>query len=215
MIPMMVSDVRIAYVLMGREDELLKNNSFESAYQPYDRTITAYYRLLKKGSKYEEFEDFYIQTWKEHTREMLVAKALQVMQFYFGGKTPTPIQGLVNKCYPKVLENPEAWKEYRTQGTTMMSLINRISPLMLMLALTLVAVYVAMRNKGAHSSFELLFILMGLVAIVYAASFMVVTPTPDDRYLMPSLLICKVMLAAWVIRLLHMSYFQPLTLTDD
>lgn len=197
-IPMMVSDLRIAYILMGKEDELLTVKTLPDEYAPWDKTITAYPRGLRKDADYKEFEKFYIDNWRNHTKEMLVSKSLQMLQFYMGGKTPAIIKKIIQKHFPAVVKNPDAWKEYKTHGIPSLLLLNRIVPLLFTLVILFMSIRFIKKIGFVKSPIDLFFVFSGVTALLYAVSFMVITPTSDDRYLMPSIVICKIIIFVWV-----------------
>lgn len=195
-VPMMISDVKIAHILQGREDELMRIKSFPDLSSTYGRSITASYAVMKNAEDYPHLRDFYINSWKEYPKEMLIAKGIQIMQFYLCGKTPDGVRALIENKYQKLRHNPYAWRDYRSYYSVPCAmLIGRLLPFVIM-AIVIPFAAISVKRQGIiNSPIASFTIFSGGAALLYAASFMVITPTADDRYLMPSLIICNALIA--------------------
>lgn len=210
--PMLISDVRIAAILEGEENKLFETNLIDSKWGDTDYTITAYWHLLRDKSLYPKLEKLYIQYWKEKPVTMMVAKGLQIFQFYYGGVIHHKLHKVVESSYPAVKNNPHAWKNVFSCNYTL-SKIRWCT--FILLAVTAVISYKQLKCTSISGSlFDFIYVIVAAYCLLYACSFIVVTPTPDIRYLAPSVSIGQLGLMFWLGRLLNAgyhSYYQERT----
>ncbi len=188
--PMMLSDLYIAHILEGEGDVFFEKYIKKNKYDEAKNTITAYWYTLESGRSYSELKELYVQSWKERPLLMFNAKSMQICQFYCGGKIPILVRNITERIYPDVRSNPSAWRNGFFIGVK--NLVLRWVTFVLILVTSIVAVKNLKLNKDVM--FNKAYVYIILFALIYAASYIVVTPTPDNRYLMPSVFVWQVSL---------------------
>lgn len=198
--PMLSSDLRIAAVLRGEQEqlraEILKDGGDERRVNhEYCDSLTAYWgvELLKERVFIPHALDIYEKHWRQHFSSMLMSRFIQTVEFYCGGSFPRG-QSLISRLYPALDKNPQAWKFLKSLPGDIM-----YGRLAVLLAGMLIAGWSIFhrwkKGRWAHpwdksTSLALVF------ALVYAGSFAIVPPTADARYLAPCLFI--IWNACWV-----------------
>ena len=113
--PMLVSDVRIAHILNGTQDSFLDNSCVVGRSLMRDNLIGAHWHFMhgneetcllcnitKKKNVYHCSNPWplFLEGWKTIPKEMLVAKLIQVVQFYRIDKVVLPLEFIIEKAYP-------------------------------------------------------------------------------------------------------------------
>lgn len=198
-IPMIQSDLTIASALRG-DGEYMFRFAKENGCQLSEKTaVTERYSMLAasfgivKISTEEQYASLirdYKTYWKEHTSCMVYARMIQRLQFLTGDYVPTwvrhivqmhsshiPIEGVILGRYH--------WSEQKMikpnyVAVMLIWLVGSILPLLL---------YFKTRSPdNSHGAMVLLY-LSGLCFLSLACYMTVVTPTPDFRYRVQTLLI--------------------------
>jgi hypothetical protein len=147
---------------------------------------------------------YYLQAWKTNTGNMLMARVLQLSQFYWSGSTPWIVEVTADAMYPQMADNHKRWQTLKP--TDIEYLYLRI----LRLGVTLATIYLCLRyvwlwlvkRRELTAEQYLLMIITG-VATSYSLSYVVVTPTSDFRYLLPAQMLgCIVLCYLWIKRLI-------------
>lgn len=210
--PMMASDMRIAITLRGEE---------HTSDNPYIQGVSlghltpgverGTYTLSQAASIQEQedeswklFVKRYIEEWVQHPGDMLMARFIQACEFYTGANLPSGVKQWTESLYPAIKKNPNAWTMPKNndgyllrQPICLSHVIHNY--LVLLPAFLLAGIYAWRRNckiftlTGSPGNG-----LMLALSITYALSYLVATPTWDERYLMPSVLMaaCVVFPAA-------------------
>lgn len=185
--PMMESDVRIASILRGEESVLWQMNLVRQKYRAEaEGVLSACWITIEPGVEWEHFKDVYIEEWRKNYDTMITACIIQRVKFYLGDYGISWIRGEVENRYPAVKKNNKAWKNLcPCWGKKYIA--ERV-----VLALTPLVVWMAcmLRRRNKMASYACSFVVVsGVLSIIYACSFGVVTPTPDSRYLAPSIML--------------------------
>lgn len=208
MAPMVESDLRIAAVLENErvaEWARLKENGLPVYEHEYCDSITAYWGGADVNTTdWDRVWTYYLHAWKTNTGNMLMARVLQLSQFYWSGRTPWIVEVTADAMYPQMADNHKRWQTLKP--TDIEYLYLRI----LRLGVTLATIYLCLRYvwmwlvKCHELTAEqyLLMIITG-AATSYSLSYVVVTPTSDFRYLLPAQMLgCIVLCNLWIKRLI-------------
>lgn len=208
MAPMVESDLRIAAVLENErvaEWARLKENGLPVYEHEYCDSITAYWGGADVNTTdWDRVWAYYLQAWKINTGNMLMARVLQLSQFYWSGSTPWIVEVTADAMYPQMADNHKRWQTLKP--TDIEYLYLRI----LRLGVTLATIYLCLRyvwlwlvkRRELTAEQYLLMIITG-VATSYSLSYVVVTPTSDFRYLLPAQMLgCIVLCYLWIKRLI-------------
>lgn len=188
--PMLSSDVRIAAVLRGeqeafREEMRTMGSKEKDLKHPLMNSLSASSNVelvLPKCYPY------YFREWKKNFDSMLMSKAIQIAEFYSGGCMPHPVFcKIVEYFYPKIKSNHDAWKYWRQVSNDIK--YYHIIILVIGFGFTLYFEYVRYKNIRPLTNLEKTAALTCSMAVLYALSFSIVTPTAFPRYLAPSLFI--------------------------
>lgn len=191
--PMLGCDLRIAAILRGEQEgfheELIQLGiNPKSVEHPFSNALTAYWGgellsgttlTLRPGAV-----EMYCSHWKEHTASMAMSRFIQTVEFYCGGSMPVG-RSLIEKLYPALKNNPDAWKFLMRSSKTDIC-IRLAIPFMgsLLLALLLCK---RLSFPSSWQPYDSACALTCIISLIYAGSFAVVPPTADARYLTPSL----------------------------
>lgn len=187
MIPMMEADVRISSLLRGeRSPYWVLNMVRQNEAEEVENSLVAYWIGKRAAVPWSEFKDIYFHEWENHPDTMLMACLIQRAEFYMGNYGKQLMKPVVESCYPALASNPDAWKpifsnfgkKYILRRLVIISLI----PIMII-------AYLAYRRKILSSESTFAVMIFGVISLVYAFSFSIVTPTPDSRYLAPSIVL--------------------------
>ena len=208
MAPMVESDLRIAAVPENErvaEWARLKENGLPVYEHEYCDSITAYWGGADVNTTdWDRVWAYYLQAWKINTGNMLMARVLQLSQFYWSGSTPWIVEVTADAMYPQMADNHKRWQTLKP--TDIEYLYLRI----LRLGVTLATIYLCLRyvwlwlvkRRELTAEQYLLMIITG-VATSYSLSYVVVTPTSDFRYLLPAQMLgCIVLCYLWIKRLI-------------
>ena len=195
--PMLVSDIKIAYLLDGKLNELYEKNLIENDNEEVDYTITSYWNGIKKGRQMDDLKEMYIHEWLNNPERMFVAKMLQIIQFYCGGVIPPVVREVVENHYPMVRANDKAWNI--VFGVRVKEVCLRWMTV-IMVFITVILSCVRIKKEKLCPLFDKAYVYTGLSVLVYFLGFIVVTPTPDYRFLMPTMFVGQMLL---VIRFLR------------
>ncbi len=188
LIPMMESDVRIASILRGEESVLWQMNLVgQKGRADAEGVMCAYWVGMRPGVEWDYFKDVYIEEWRKNYDTMVAACIIQRVHFYLGDYGRSWIRSVIENRYPAVKNNNKAWNNLFPGMWGKRFIANRI-----VLALTPLVVWMAcmLRRRKLVTSYAGLFVIVsGLLSIIYASSFCIVTPTPNARYLTPSIML--------------------------
>lgn len=205
MAPMVESDLRIAAVLTDtREAEWtrLRENGLPVYEHEYCDSITAYWGGADVNTTdWDKVWPYYLNAWKTNTADMLMARFLQLSQFYWSGTTPAPVEALADALYPEMTDNPKRWQTLRPTD------IGYFYLRLLRLLVTLATICICVRylwlwlvKRHEMTPIQYLLMLMTGAASAYMMSYIVVTPTSDFRYMLPAQVLgCYVLLYLWAI----------------
>lgn len=186
--PMMSSTLRIAHILRG-EQEMYRDvisrigNYTEKEHKDKLSATPGCEMCFEFGKITEEGIELYTDKWKTKTADMACAYAIQIVEFYCGGELLIG-KSLIEKIYPAIKSNPDAWKP--VMSIPLWLSILRLVILSLSLVLTSTLAIRFFFKKKALTTFDRPLLIAGSVAMVYAASFAIIPPTADIRYLAPS-----------------------------
>lgn len=224
--PMLISDVRIAYILRGKSEDLFEKEKHIGKLPIKNYSLGAHWHVVHDKDNCEICHEIpnvllmhasnpyglYWETLKLHTQEILLAKLIQINQFYCAGWTPSFLRELIESQYSVIRRDvritwPGVFRPYR---------IADIWGTHILLAITMLYSMKKLKEKGiAGSCFNYFYVLIGLCAILYTLSFTVVTPTPDDRYLMPSLSLAHAILIVWLGKWINERYGKYVSFSLD
>jgi len=208
MAPMVESDLRIAAVLENErvaEWARLKENGLPVYEHEYCDSITAYWGGADVNTTdWDRVWAYYLQAWKTNTGNMLMARVLQLSQFYWSGSTPWIVEVTADAMYPQMAVNHKRWQTLKP--TDIEYLYLRI----LRLGVTLATIYLCLRyvwlwlvKRRELTAEQYLLMMITGVATSYSLSYVVVTPTSDFRYLLPAQMLgCIVLCYLWIKRLI-------------
>ncbi len=211
MAPMVESDLRIASVLEDKRAEewaRLRENGLPVFEHEYCDSITAYWGGADVNTTdWDKVWAYYLNAWKTNTGNMLMARALQLSQFYWSGSTPWIVEVAADAMYPQMTHNPKRWQTLRP--TDIEYLYLRI----LRLAVTLATIFLCVRylwlwlvRRSKLTPEQYLLMIITGVATAYSLSYVVVTPTSDFRYLLPAQMLgCLVLCYLGIKRLIASS----------
>ena len=187
--PMIESDLRIAAILRGEQmliREKLKDCGFiDTEHYLKDSIAACSVGDYETGVNIdqEKLRRLYFEEWKNHTNSMLLAKGIQVVEFYTGGVLPGILQKALIRTYPALLSNERAmtFHAYRAK-------IEWIPRIALFILLSWISLRTLSAQRKSATSSDLIW-LVSTISVLYAASYLIVTPTPDIRYLTPSVVL--------------------------
>lgn len=188
--PMVESDLRVAAVLENRGGIEAQMRMAEHGMDPSDHeylnSITAYWTDAPMTDRARALA-YYCDQWMQNTRNMLMARFLQMSQFYYSGTTPPVIERLADEMYPAMRQNPQRWKTLF--GEDYVDPVRRVRRLVFTLLLVLLAAAGALRYlrhaNQCTAEQKFLTAVLGSAAL-YCLSYVVVTPTADIRYMLPA-----------------------------
>lgn len=211
--PMLSSDMKIADILRGAENSLTNPYyTVDSSPPVMSSTVRAHFPecsgVLWRGyfgdvpglseDEYADFISCYKGYWQKNTEAMIYSLALQRIQFFSRGVVPDFVQPFIESKFPKLKHNNRAWEANACVGSSLY---------LIMLLATLPAVAYAVskitiifRTSSEKNFDDLLLVIISLSAVLYAASFLIITPVPLMRYLVPSFFILGICSACIVIR---------------
>lgn len=208
--PMLSSDVRIAAILRGEQeqfrDELRTMGASEKALMHSCRNaLTAYSsgELSEKGVLLPNAYNFYAKSWINHTDSMIVSRIIQTVEFYCGGSMPVG-KTLIAEYYPALRHNPSAWHCY-LEAIPKWKMCLRLCIFFIGIALTIWLNFKQRTKSNNWQFYDKATLISCIVALFYAGSFVLVPPTADARYLAPSLFI--IWNACWAWGLITLSHF--------
>ena len=179
--PMMESDIRIAAVLRGEQDPYRLRGLMQSEGKPEERCISAYW-VAPPESMWKESLAIYVNEWKRNPETMSAAAIIQRIQFYSGGHSFPFLKDAVESRFPAVRRNENAWN---TIAPTVQSPLKRLFWLC-MAPICVVLGFVCWRREIVSPEICAAVIIAGSLSTLYSLSYLVVTPTPDARYLAPA-----------------------------
>ena len=183
MAPMMESNIRIAAILRGEQNEWVHSGYIEENRPDVDDVICASWVSKRKDVSWDSFVDEYKRHWVNYPASMLSSCIIQRIQFYCGGQNYSWLRSIVQNMYPSVKKNEKAWKirAPRPSPHPRVQLLLLAFPLMVLLLLRYGG------KKGYVNQDELNLIRITCIcAILYASSYLIVTPSVHTRYLAPS-----------------------------
>lgn len=201
LIPMMESDVRIASILRGEQDEFRKQGFCPITGEKAERSITAFwYGGSKAKAEWKAYRDIYVEEWKSHPETMMAAAIIQRIQFYCGGHSFQFLKDAVESRYPIVKNNPKAWEAWAP--------LLHDSPCWRLLWICMAPFcalggYAVWRKEKLVSPASVICTMSASIAVLYACSYMIVVPTPDARYLAPSYMFALVSALVLVVALVE------------
>ena len=128
------------------------------------------------------FRNLYVKEWKDHPETMCAAGIIQRIQFFSGGHSCQFLKRAVETIYPVVRENDKAWE---IVAPTVSSFRERLFGL-LMAPIGIVMGVIFMKRNLVVPEICSLVIITGSISTLYAASYLIVVPTSDARYLAPA-----------------------------
>lgn len=179
--PMMESDIRIAAVLRGEQDPYRLRGLMQSEGKPEERCISAYW-VAPPESMWKESLAIYVDEWKRNPETMSAAAIIQRIQFYSGGHSFPFLKDAVESRFPAVRRNENAWN---TIAPTVQSPLKRLFWLC-MAPICVVLGFVCWRREIVSPEICAAVIIAGSLSTLYSLSYLLVTPTPDARYLAPA-----------------------------
>lgn len=132
------------------------------------------------------FREDYLRHWREYPASMISARAIQSFNFFTQNYTPKWLQHWWNERWPALAEGRDAWSTTNIRSSS--TLFRNV--LMLVLAGMLVYSLLRFMRRRFMSAPERLALFLGVVSWVYSLSFLIVVPTSDKRYHIPSALLC-------------------------
>lgn len=187
LMPMLSSDVRVAAVLRGEQEMFREEMRAKGREEKYLK-----HKLMNSLSAspcaeltLPECYPYYLCEWKKNFDSMLMSKIIQVAEFYCGGSMPHPFFcRIVEHLYPKIKSNHEAWQYWRQVPKDIKCY--HVIMLVLGLGFTMYFAYIRCKNIRLLTNLEKAALLTCSMAILYALSFALITPTAFLRYLAPS-----------------------------
>lgn len=153
-------------------------------------------RYGKDWHNWERFVEFYKREWREHTKAMLVAKLIQCEQFYMGFYMPAFLKNSILDSFPLLeKQRPDALNMPRQP---FYRIFMRLMSILSMLVIPWF-IYFKRRQKLLCSLVYQTIYYSSIVAFLYACSFIIVTPMPLERYLMPSIYMATAIVSVYTI----------------
>ncbi len=187
--PMIESDLRIAAILRGEQlliREKLKDCGFiDTEHYLKDSIAACSVGDYETGVNIdqEKLRRLYFEEWKNHTNSMLLAKSIQVVEFYTAGVLPGILQKVLINTYPALKNNRNAMMFHSYQAK-----IVWIPRMVLFILLSWISLRTLSDQRKSATSPAPVW-LVSTISVLYAASYLIVTPTPDMRYLTPSVVL--------------------------
>lgn len=187
--PMIESDIRIAAILRGEQLTIrkkLKDCGFIDTEHYLKDSIAACSvgdYITGVNIDQEKLLNLYLEEWKNHTSSMLVAKSIQVVEFYTAGVLPGILQKTLINTYPALKSNRNAMMFHAHQAKIVW--IPRMALFILLSWISLCSLSIQRKSKTSPDPVW----LVSTISVLYAASYLIVTPTPDMRYLTPSVVL--------------------------
>lgn len=141
---------------------------------------------VDQTERWNKLKRLYVDGWINQPCDYLIARGISISQFLYGAQTPPLVKRAIEKIYPAVRENKSAW-EYK-EGRSWVTPLKAIYHLGIICAAVVSALCVWSRARRARrlNPIEVIVALTGGISILYLLSFFVVTPSPDRRYIAPS-----------------------------
>lgn len=216
--PMFLSDIRIAHILNGTQDDflsdpmLVKRPTGQKVNGATDYEIGAgtheYYDrencdICKKGlgvmHSSRKVYNMYYQSWGKMPEEMLIAKLIQLAQFYRIDGALAPLKLKLENAYPALKDSRVSWLQ-KDNSSWIRNVWGTFIPMFVIIALALKKIA---KRDSSFSSFDFFIILLGCIAMSYFFSYIIVTPTTDYRYIMPSVCLGQMVILIWMLRFAH------------
>lgn len=214
--PMLISDMMIACALENRLEDYSNpyvlypdnipccdRNHLRAYCWPYSIQHLTRENIFEIEKRYgqdwhswETFSKFYIQEWINHPKAMATAKMIQVIQFYTGFYIPDSIKSVITDSFPALKETRPDALNNAVEPFYRMAV--RLGTLILMSVIP-VYIFCYKRSAIAHPNAYQISFYLSIISFIYACSFVVVTPTVHERYLLPSIIIASVVAPVFVL----------------
>ena len=206
---LIASELRNKSLLVGEiEKELtnLRRSDMQYWYQidtPYNNAFFSDYGMTYlhgptypfPEDKWSNLIERYKDNWVNCTEEMLTVRCILTTQFFTNGYTPVWLRKIIEEKYPEVRKNIHSWTfepDYFAETGRERPFIYLIF-LFVMMYLFLTAN--SLKKRGMESGVIPVLLGLGSVAIVYTTSFLILIPSPDNRYHAPSMYIIAFVLS--------------------
>lgn len=196
---MLVSDIKIAALLKGEaektteylemttglrpppesENELgADSRNYSKHKEKFDRVQQI--RVALSDKEWNNLLDLYLKFWVKHPQEMLISRCLQSYHMFVSMKIPDNLRIFIKNKYTNITDGmfKSTWYEYQPRT------LRKLSFICITICIFLYAR--VSRKKEIEKVYVQWVIWAYSIAIVYALSFTILTPTPDTRYLAPS-----------------------------
>lgn len=193
---MMMSDMWVAASLRGETETLKSEIVEETGYRveyasqtPKFKACIPYFPAFPVNEygidNWNRLKEMYIRTWTQHADSMIDSRVLQLVQFYLNGYTPGWMVDVYEKRYN--LEGKIHSTYSNRNWKIWVTLYAWIVPMLIMFLYALYLLILYVRNKIDDHRRDLF--IGCLFALLYACSYIPVTPTPDVRYKLACILV--------------------------
>lgn len=150
---------------------------------------------VDQTERWENLKRTYIGEWLKRPKDYIVARVISLSQFIYGGQTPPIVKKCVERLYPVVKGKKDTW-EYRI-GRQWVSPYKAVFHMGLILCSAVVMLWHVFNRHfpKTHNALSVYIALTGGVSVFYLLSFFVVTPSPDHRYVVPSVTFAYISIA--------------------
>lgn len=201
---MLVSDIKIASHLLNEYDRESRWLAANCGLQHPERTrnllradsenkpvkFSCYdiiYRVPLNDNQWTMLKKRYLHYWKEYTKEMLIARMLSAQHLYGSVQTSTWIKKWLLITYPHLdgkhfaLPSGSVWEDN-------VPVFGHMATLGAVFVSILLYMLLLIKRKSHFINLDKTVIVIFVSALVYYASFLVITPAPFSRYLGSSIL---------------------------
>lgn len=216
---MVVSDIKMASILTGKygeEKSLIEEKTgliyqhrtagllrAEAGCSSVDdaRLMDCINHVRIDEEQWQVLKDIYTRYWTEYPREMLVIRMLSAYHLFFSVDTPEQLARFLRKLYPHVKN-----EQFMLPRGYLWEDVKNLSQRILLWGGAFFCCVLLWRRcrRCGYAALDRGILLLYAFALLYAASFLIVTPAPMYRYLAPVrfvllLLIPVSLLRPWIL----------------
>ena len=186
---MLTSDLLVAASLRGESEEekaeIYRTSGIEVQHKDplFTAGVPVEWNLTYTEQQWSNFMQHYRHSWEQHTGSMLMARALQLTQFFSYGHTSPAMVETATVLYPAAMGKI---KNTTNQLRSIERFTCSVREIFYTIAIALL-VYAPFRKRKSSTSTAIM--LLTLMAMLYLSSYILITPTGDDRYHAPAIIL--------------------------
>lgn len=189
---MLTSDLMVAAGLRGEtqtEKEIIyRTSGIEVIHKGelFSAGVPVEWNLSYSDENWQAYMQHYWESWKKHPSSMIGARILQFTQFFSYGKSHPIVVKAIESIFPQSLN-----KISNTSDKLRKIEIFTASARLIFYGAAIAILMYSFRKKRSLTNKHLppIYIMLIIMALLYLSSYILITPTGDDRYHAPSIIL--------------------------